>query len=1029
MTFVRKYLVMFCMLALFCSMCFMNVSAAEERMSVDEASDFLGDSDFVDFSEQALYEALSQVDLGDAAPFSSDALLLRRAMAEQSRDAVSFGIAVAGANQRYWSTLHPITTGVHMGVRYVNGNWKGNGYTTIETKSTSNGTATERLRVPYTYAGTAVQTLVNWRYVDWVPDVSFSGVAPTASLDGELLDGETWQGSWVGRCRNLPVYERIGGTYHHTGSYNVNDTVMWAQGASTDANGWAELVYFDPLVHLYTMVDTDSSNKTLTASTSGVSDLSSWCDDADYHHIAHKITNAVCHDWTAALDNTTYTETDVDLGCVFSLGGSIKCGVAYANQYLHVTYVSHTGQTTNRVIQIPPAYRILYDSQGGSAVSSSAKIFTGYSRNVTSSVPTRDGYTFQGWYAAPNGTGQKYTAGTAITLTSDVTLYAHWKENPKYKITTFVQNGTITDSISNISAGATHTITYSPKSGYYLSSVTVDGSAVNINSYPNNYIFNNITANHTILVVYAPYYKITTEVENGSIDPDVNNIKSGETHTINYSPNDGYYLESVTVDGHTYTGTDVNVYATKFQFSNVNQNHTIKAVFKPYWHIETAIDYGTITPQINNIKAGERHSITWTPASGRYVSRVILSTWGLDASGMSAVALTPVVDAGDTYTFPSVNNNHRISVSTLPYYQITTSVSHGTITPKVTQIKVGEERTVSYAPDNGYYLKSVTVDGQAVDITAYPNSYTFRDISEDHNISVVYEPYWKIETEISGGTITPTDVTIKKGENRTVTWTPNDGWFVESVTIDGVAATESYLNSHRQGGEHVFLNIAENHKVSVVCKPMYSITTSITNGTITPTVTRILPGEERTIVYTPNEGYYVDSVTIDGVELGLSVLEQHLEQYVFSNIQANHTISVVCQPIPTVTITKNLMGESIWLKGSPQFQFVVSGTDRFGHIKSYHRTLTFTMDSGLTQSVALRVPNGSYTVSELVVNDWTLTDVSASESAVVASGGTQVQCTLDGCWSDKREAGATFVNQMTDWYDFTDNDTEVNQLH
>lgn len=74
---------MFCMLALFCSMCFMNVSAAEERMSVDEASDFLGDSDFVDFSEQALYEALSQVDLGDAAPFSSDALLLRRAMAEQ----------------------------------------------------------------------------------------------------------------------------------------------------------------------------------------------------------------------------------------------------------------------------------------------------------------------------------------------------------------------------------------------------------------------------------------------------------------------------------------------------------------------------------------------------------------------------------------------------------------------------------------------------------------------------------------------------------------------------------------------------------------------------------------------------------------------------------------------------------------------------------------------------------------------------------------------------------------------------------
>ena len=50
--------------------------------------------------------------------------------------------------------------------------------------------------------------------------------------------------------------------------------------------------------------------------------------------------------------------------------------------------------------------------------------------------------------------------------------------------------------------GSSQTFTYTPVSGYAISSVVVDGSAVSLEDYPNSYTFSNIVANHTI-AVYA----------------------------------------------------------------------------------------------------------------------------------------------------------------------------------------------------------------------------------------------------------------------------------------------------------------------------------------------------------------------------------------------------------------------------------------------------------------------------------------------------------------------------------------------
>ncbi|WP_346671121.1 Ig-like domain-containing protein [Faecalicoccus acidiformans] len=70
-------------------------------------------------------------------------------------------------------------------------------------------------------------------------------------------------------------------------------------------------------------------------------------------------------------------------------------------------------------------------------------------------------------------------------------------------------------------------------------------------------------------------------------------------------------------------------------------------------------------------------------------------------------------------------------------YTITTKVSNGTISPTKT-VNYNGSYTVNYRPNEGYTLKSVIVDG--VDVTTTnPESYTFNNVKEAHEITVVYE--------------------------------------------------------------------------------------------------------------------------------------------------------------------------------------------------------------------------------------------------------------------------------------------------
>ena len=83
-----------------------------------------------------------------------------------------------------------------------------------------------------------------------------------------------------------------------------------------------------------------------------------------------------------------------------------------------LTLYAHWTQETSKI------YTVTFNPNGGS-VSQNSKTVTNGSTYGSLPTPTRNGYTFDGWFTAANG-GTIVTASTTVNLSANQTLYAHW---------------------------------------------------------------------------------------------------------------------------------------------------------------------------------------------------------------------------------------------------------------------------------------------------------------------------------------------------------------------------------------------------------------------------------------------------------------------------------------------------------------------------------------------------------------------------------------------------------------------------
>lgn len=141
-------------------------------------------------------------------------------------------------------------------------------------------------------------------------------------------------------------------------------------------------------------------------------------------------------------------------------------------------------------------------------------------------------------------------------------------------------NGTITESQYGIGATENRTFTYSSADAdkYILENLIIDGKEADTAEYPSSYTFSNINDDHTIEARYKRVYSIATSAEGGNITETQKMIDAGESRTISYQPDEGYYLRRLTVDGKE---VDLKKYPKSYTFSDINEDHAIHAEFLP----------------------------------------------------------------------------------------------------------------------------------------------------------------------------------------------------------------------------------------------------------------------------------------------------------------------------------------------------------------------------------------------------------------------------------------------------------------
>lgn len=218
-----------------------------------------------------------------------------------------------------------------------------------------------------------------------------------------------------------------------------------------------------------------------------------------------------------------------------------------------------------------------------------------------------------------------------------------------------------------------------------------------------------------------------------------------------------------------------------------------------------------------------------------------------------------------------------------------TAGSGGSITPSGSvEVEDGGSKTFTITPDDGYKIKDVVVDG----VSQGPaSSYIFSGVTANHSIGAVFvqdnDPaaYTITASAGEGGSIDPSgSVTVKKGGSQKFTITPDSGYKIKDVVVDGV--------SQGPVSSYTFSGVNANHSISASFVPegttLYTITaTAGEGGSIAPSGSvTVEEGGSQAFAITANQNYRIGSVLVDETDIGA------VASHTFSGVAANHSIHV-----------------------------------------------------------------------------------------------------------------------------------------
>lgn len=222
------------------------------------------------------------------------------------------------------------------------------------------------------------------------------------------------------------------------------------------------------------------------------------------------------------------------------------------------------------------------------------------------------------------GTIDKLVTGEANDISSNITIGTTEKidgsgttPSGSYTITASVQggNGSISpNGQQSVTKGANKEFVITANAGYHVAAIIVDDNEVNLNnnSYQGYiYTFNNVTANHNIIVSF------TEGAGNGT-----GSGSNGTTGDDDNKPSEGDYTIAVTVNGKG----------------------------------------GSADNMMIPVKDGEDASVKFTADKDYHISKIVIDAGTESEQNLKRISDSTVTFSEVTYTFKNVIKNHTISV-------------------------------------------------------------------------------------------------------------------------------------------------------------------------------------------------------------------------------------------------------------------------------------------------------------------------------------------------------------------------------
>lgn len=367
-------------------------------------------------------------------------------------------------------------------------------------------------------------------------------------------------------------------------------------------------------------------------------------------------------------------------------------------------------------------------------------------------------------------------------------------------------------------------------------------------------------------------------------------VTEGESATFTIAANDGYEVSDVKVDG-TSVGK-----RTSYTFENVDAAHTIEATFAfTKYTAANPFEFPTTKGTTKTLEA--EYATTITEACGATEWRCEVNSEAWASNGKYINSLNKTSTGADSVAY-------AYNAPVAGTYKVTVTYRSGSDTNKLAwseqdgKITADQVATPNSKVNNA--LQAKTVEFNMVVTTAGAGTLVFTAPDGDSpqtdkfDIELVKLADEADLTELQTA-ITNAEAILNAADK-------------DKYSAAALVELQELVNAGKQLTTESSQADVDAKKAEITAKiadiqTQFTITATAGNGgKIAPTgATNVYKGTSKAFTITPNDGYHVDSLTVDGTAVNV------VTEYTFSDVTANHTIAVTFAKDAVTVAKENLL--------------------------------------------------------------------------------------------------------------------------